>query len=645
MLLLHVQHIQKSFGINVILDDISMTIAEGERVGLVGKNGAGKSTLLKIITGELLPDSGNITITKGKRVDYLAQDSGLQSNQTIWNEMLTVFSDLIQMEEELRRCEVQMGDPAIHQNESKYEKLMEEYARLSHQFTEQGGFSYQAHIRSLLTGLGFPEGMWQQPIDSLSGGQKTRLAMVKLLLTKPDLLVLDEPTNYLDIATLTWLESYLVNYDGAILVVSHDRYFLDAIVTKIYEIEFQQIKEYKGNYSAYLQKKIADMEQAEKEYVKQQAEIKKLEEFVQKNIVRASTTKRAQSRRKVLEKMERLDRPMTESKLKRLTFSIDKITGNDVLTVSNLAIGYGSNAISSNIHFRVERGERISIVGPNGVGKSTLLKTLLKQIEPIAGQYHWGSQVVLGYYDQEQKGLDESKRAIDHIWDAYPLMPEQDIRSLLGQFLFSGEEVEKPISVLSGGEKARLSLATLMLTRANVLLLDEPTNHLDIYSKEVLEQALLDYPGTLIFISHDRYFLNRISTRTLELSKDGITSYLGNYDYYLEKKAELSDSPQNSPANDAKETMQAEDSVLSFEQMKEARRMQRKLERDLHETEEQIAQHEEEIMLLEQESTKPEVYQDYEKALEISTRLEQLKAELDALLMTWEQLTMELEQV
>ncbi len=644
MILLNVQQIHKSYGVTTILDQINMTISAKDRIGLVGKNGAGKSTLLKIITGELLPDSGSITIAKNKRIDYLAQDSGLNSEQIIWNEMLSVYKEIIEMEGELRKLEGQMGEPEIHNDPNKYEKLMEEYANLSHQFQELGGFSYQAQIRSLLTGLGFPEAMWQQPTNSLSGGQKTRLAMVKLLLTKPDLLILDEPTNYLDIATLTWLEGYLSGYDGAILVVSHDRYFLDRIVTTIYEIEFHQIKRYTGNYSAYQRKKQEDLLQSEKEYQKQQGEIKKLEEFVQKNLVRASTTKRAQSRRKVLEKMERLERPSTESRLKPLSFSIDKLTGNDVLNVSKLTIGYEDHTIASQLSFHVERGDRIAIVGPNGVGKSTLIKTLLKEITPISGQFQWGSQVKLGYYDQEQTGLDESKRVIDQIWDDYPMMPELEVRSLLGRFLFSGEEVEKQVSVLSGGERARLSLAKLMLTRANVLLLDEPTNHLDLYSKEVLEQALLQYPGTLLFISHDRYFLNRISTHTLELSNNGISSYLGNYDYYLEKKAETSDIMSTVPTKTLETEQDQPTDTPTFEQMKEAKRQLRKLERELQEVESKIASIEEEIAQLEIQSTKPEVYQDYEKTLAITTRSEQLKEELDLLMIAWEQLTTELEE-
>lgn len=644
MILLNVHNINKSFAATTILDSVSLTIQDRDRIGLVGKNGAGKSTLLKIITGEMSADTGTITVAKNTRIDYLAQDSGLVSERTIWAEMLTVFTPLIAMEQELRALEARMGEPAIRDHPQQLEKVMADYAHLSHEFEERDGFAYQAHIRGLLTGLGFMEDMWQQPIQLLSGGQKTRLAMVKLLLTKPDLLILDEPTNYLDIATLTWLEGYLINYSGAILVVSHDRYFLDRIVTGIYELEFQQLTYYKGNYTAYQLQKQTQLEQAEKEYQKQQGEIKKLEEFVQKNLVRASTTKRAQSRRKVLEKMERIDRPTTSSSLKKLSFTIDTISGNDVLTVSDLTVGYANKPIATNIRFRVERGERIALVGPNGIGKSTLLKTLLHHIEPLGGAFHWGSQVSLGYYDQEQASLDESKRALDQIWDAYPHMPEQDVRTLLGRFLFSGEDVEKPIAVLSGGEKARITLALLLLTRANVLLLDEPTNHLDLYSKEVLEQALLDYPGTLLFISHDRYFLNRISTRTLELGADGITSYLGNYDYYLEKKAEA-DGGMDVPMIRAKtETKQLEEDGSSFAQRKEAKRNQRKLERELADVERTIAAHEAEIVQLQTESALPEVYQDYERTLAITTRIDVLTAELDTLLQTWEELTMALEE-
>lgn len=639
MILLNVQQVHKSFGANPILEQINLTISETERIGLVGKNGAGKSTLLKIITGQLLPDAGTVTLAKNKTMGYLAQDSGLDSERTIWEELLLVYIEVINLEKEMRRLEQQMSDPQLIENAERYEKLMEEYARISQDFQEKDGFSYQAQIRSLLKGMGFDEEMWQMKISTLSGGQKTRLAMVKLLLTKPDLLILDEPTNYLDIATLTWLEGYLQTYPGAILVVSHDRYFLDKIVTAIYEIEQNRIKKYVGNYSSYQQQKKEEYEQALKLYTRQQAEIKRLEEFVQKNIVRASTTKRAQSRRKVLEKMERMERPATDSSLSRLSFEIERMTGNDVLTVSDLSIGY-HQPIAEHITFRVERGERIAIVGPNGIGKSTLLKTLLGEIAPQAGAFQWGAQVKVGYYDQEQSQLDENKRVIDEIWDDYPLMPELEIRSLLGQFLFSGEEVEKRVSVLSGGEKARLALAKLLLTKANVLLLDEPTNHLDLYSKEVLEQALLEYPGTLLFISHDRYFLNRISTRTLELKEDRIISYLGNYDYYLEKKEEMIGTtahPQINPKSDQSEPSH-------FHQMKETKKLVRKLERELEEIESQIASCEQEIAHLESESCKPEVYQDYEQTLSIQNRIALLRDELEKLFSQWERVTTELEK-
>lgn len=504
MILLNVQQISKSFGVTTILENINMTISERDRIGLVGVNGAGKTTLLKIITGEYLPDSGKVSLANGRTMGHLAQDSGLDSDKTIWDEMLTVFHDLILMENEMRRLEMKMGDAS--------NKLLDEYDRLSTEFQERGGYSYQAQIRSLLTGFGFAESCWQDKISSLSGGQKTRLAMVKLLLAKPDLLILDEPTNHLDITTLTWLENYLQNYDGALLVVSHDRYFLDRIVTSIYEIERTHIKQYHGNYTYYQQKKKEEYEIALKQYQHQQEEIKRLEDFVQRNIARASTTKRAQSRRKTLEKMERLEKPVMEQTMSGFTFEIERTSGNDVLTVRDLTIGYGKeNPIVSKINFRIERNERVAIVGPNGIGKSTLLKTLCRRIQPIHGEIQWGSQIKIGYYDQELSNLNGNKRVIDEIWDEYSNMLEVEVRSLLGRFLFSGEEVEKPVSILSGGEKARLSLAKLLLTKANVLLLDEPTNHLDLYSKEALEQALLEYPGTLIFISHDRYFLNRIS--------------------------------------------------------------------------------------------------------------------------------------
>ncbi len=539
MILLQTRKISKAFIIDPILSDIDLQIHSQERIGLVGVNGAGKSTLLKIIAGELSPDSGEVQIAKGATIGYLAQDSGLESNKTIWEEMLSVFSDLLKQERILRQMEQDMAQlPDADHNQ--YEKMMNEYASLSEDFQEKGGYSYEAKIRGILHGLAFQSFDYHlTPIHTLSGGQKTRLALARLLLTSPDLLVLDEPTNYLDMETLTWLESYLKSYSGAILLVSHDRYFLDRLVTVIYEIERRKATRYVGNYSAYIEQKAAEIEQQLKQFEKQQVEIAKLEDFVQKNIARASTTRRAQSRQKALEKIERLDRPSTAQRKASFTFDIEKQSGHIVLQVKDVRMQFVEQPLFQNITFGVQREDRVALIGPNGMGKTTLFKIILNQLEPTAGSVDIGSNVTIGYYSQEQNDLAPEKTIIDEIWDLYPDMKEEEIRTLLGNFLFTGDDVFKRVKDLSGGEKARVALAILMLKKANFLLLDEPTNHLDIISREVLENALSDYPGTILMISHDRYFLNRITTITLELTKEGIETYLGNYEYYLEKKQNL----------------------------------------------------------------------------------------------------------
>ncbi len=424
-------------------------------------------------------------------------------------------------------------------NEATYERLLADYDQLQLNYKDQGGYQYEADIRSILSGLGFPVETHQTTISTLSGGQKTRLALGKLLLTKPDLLILDEPTNHLDIETLTWLEQYLQGYPGAILIVSHDRYFLDKLVTQVYEISNKESRRFVGNYSKYLDLKSALYEQEMKRYEKQQDEIAKLEDFVQKNIARASTTKRAQSRRKQLDRMELLTRPLGDSKSASFHFDIEKQSGNDVLQVNDATIGYDGNPIIEHVTMRLTRGDSVALVGPNGIGKSTLLKSIVNKLPLLNGDVSFGSNVSVGYYDQEQANLTSSKRVLNELWDEYPLQPEKEIRTILGNFLFTGDDVLKPVSSLSGGQKARLALAKLMMQKSNLLILDEPTNHLDLNSKEILENALIDYPGTLLFVSHDRYFINRVTTTVVELSTEGAQEYLGDYDYYVEKKNEM----------------------------------------------------------------------------------------------------------
>jgi len=637
MILLQAEHIHKSYGIDIILQDISLQIQTGERIGLVGVNGAGKSTLVKILAGQLSYDSGVIRIPKEVTVGYLAQNSGLESERSIWDEMLTVFTHLQAEEQELRKLETLMGDPAVLQDEKRYQQILEDYSRRSEAFKERGGYSYEANIRGVLHGLRFADFDYQTPIRNLSGGQKTRLALAKLLLQAPSILLLDEPTNYLDIETLTWLENYLQNYPGAILVVSHDRYFLDRLVTVVYEIERTRAIRYVGNYSAFLDQKAAKLEQEMKRFEKQQEEIARLEDFIARNIARASTTKRAQSRRKTLEKMERMEKPITQNKSAHFSFEIAKMSGNVVLKVQGLTVGYPDRVLSRHLTFEIEREERVALVGPNGIGKSTLLKTIVAQLPPLAGSVQTGSNVTIGYYDQEHRNLNESSTVLNEIWNEYPHMQEKEIRTLLGNFLFSGDDVQKRIADLSGGERARVSLAKLMLKQANFLIFDEPTNHLDLYSKEVLENALYDYPGTILFVSHDRYFLNKVATRVLELSPDGVANYLGNYDYYMEKKQELAElaAEQQAAQSDRKQQQDTQPEKSSYELGKEAKRQERQRLRRLEEIEETIRQREEQIVKWEEELCLPEVYSDHLQVKERNDAIQQVREELEKLYEEW----------
>ncbi|NGQ96066.1 ABC-F family ATP-binding cassette domain-containing protein [Brevibacillus sp. SYP-B805] len=643
MILLQAEHIQKSYGIDIILQDISLQIQTGERIGLVGVNGAGKSTLMKILAGQLSYDSGVIRKPKEVTIGYLAQDSGLESDRTIQEEMLSVFAHLQEEERELRRLEALMGDAAVLADPKRYEQILEEYSRRSEAFKENGGYSYEANIRGVLHGLRFADMDADTPIRTLSGGQKTRLALAKLLLQAPSILLLDEPTNYLDIETLTWLETYLQNYPGAILVVSHDRYFLDKLVTVVYEIERTRATRYPGNYSQFLDLKAAKLEQEWKRFEKQQEEIARLEDFIARNIARASTTKRAQSRRKTLEKMERLERPILQNKSAHFSFDIAKMSGNLVIKVDDLSVGYPDAVLSRHLTFEIEREERVALVGPNGIGKSTLLKTIVEKLPALAGSFRLGSNVTIGYYDQEHRELHEGKTVLAEIWDDYPHMLEKEVRTLLGNFLFSGDDVQKKIGELSGGERARVSLAKLMLKQANFLILDEPTNHLDLYSKEVLENALFDYPGTILFVSHDRYFLNKIATRVLELSPDGVTSYLGNYDYYVEKKEELallaSEAAVTAGQGRKGEAPAIAPEKSSYEQDKEAKRRERQRQKRLEEIEAGIAEREAAIARWEEELCLPEVYSDHVQAKERNDRIQQAKAEIDKLYEEWSELS------
>ncbi|MDF9655455.1 ABC-F family ATP-binding cassette domain-containing protein [Bacillus cereus] len=639
MILLQVNALSKLYGAETILANIKLEVQTKDRIALVGRNGAGKSTLLKIIAGELSHDGGEIIKPKDVSIGYLAQNTGLETSLTIWDEMLTVFTHLQQMETKLRRLEQEMGKEENFSNEATYERLLADYDQLQLNYKDQGGYQYEADIRSILSGLGFPVETHQTTISTLSGGQKTRLALGKLLLTKPDLLILDEPTNHLDIETLTWLEQYLQGYPGAILIVSHDRYFLDKLVTQVYEISNKESRRFVGNYSKYLDLKSTLYEQEMKRYEKQQDEIAKLEDFVQKNIARASTTKRAQSRRKQLDRMELLTRPLGDSKSASFHFDIEKQSGNDVLQVNDATIGYDENPIIEHVTMRLTRGDSVALVGPNGIGKSTLLKSIVNKLPLLNGDVSFGSNVSVGYYDQEQANLTSSKRVLNELWDEYPLQPEKEIRTILGNFLFTGDDVLKPVSSLSGGQKARLALAKLMMQKSNLLILDEPTNHLDLNSKEILENALIDYPGTLLFVSHDRYFINRVTTTVVELSTEGAQEYLGDYDYYVEKKNEMIERAElEQQESDIPVQKVVAQEKLNYLEEKERKKLERQRTRKIEELEQSILELEEEIATLEDQLCLPEIYADYEKASEITTKKQTLQEQLETCMAEWEEL-------
>lgn len=634
VIVLQASHIYKAYGDVQLLNDVTLTVREGEKIGLVGRNGTGKTTLLKILNGELPADAGDIIRPKTVTLGYLAQQGGLQSEHTIWKEMLAVFDRHIAMEEKLSNLENDMGKPENMANPAKLKKITEEYSHLREVFIQNGGYGYKAAIRGVLHGLQFGEEHYHLSVDKLSGGEKTRLALAKLLLTKPTVLLLDEPTNYLDMDTMTWLERYLQTYPGAVLTVSHDRYFLDTVVGTVYELEFSRLKRYSGNYSRYLLLKKKELELQAKQYRKQQDEIARLQDFVQRNIARASTTGRAKSKQKLLERIKPLERPVTDNKTIKLPLNSTQASGKEVLWAKELSIGYQNALIARNINLTIARGERVAIIGPNGAGKTTLLKTLAGLLPPLAGTITRGYHVNMGYYEQEQKHLKGNKQVINELWDEYPELDEQTVRSILGSLLFSGEDVLKNVKELSGGEKARLALAKLMCLRANFLLLDEPTNHLDILGNEALEVALLQYPGTLLFISHDRYFINKIAGRVLELTPDGIKSYLGNFDDYQNKKlAEtktLQQDNQYTPASDNKK---------EFLQRKEKQREERRKQRRAEELEALITAAEESIDHLENQLYLPEVYNDHETYRQTSLELEKLRAELEKYLEEWVELT------
>jgi len=632
VILLQTAHVSKSFGAHRVLRDVSLTIHAGGRSGIVGLNGAGKTTLLKIITGNLQPDTGEVSRPKGLKLSYLAQDAGLESEQSIWTEMLSAFTSLTAMEFKLRDMEKMMSDPSLAPDTNTYRQLLIDYDSLTVDFKNKGGYEYETAIRGVLHGLKFSEQDYDTPVKSLSGGQKTRLALARSLLGAPDLLVLDEPTNYLDMDNLNWLEQYLKAYPGAVLVVSHDRYFLDALAKEIYDLDGGCLTRYVGNYTSYARQKEAALAQQLRDYNRQQAEISRLEDFVRRNIAAKDTAGQARSRLKVLDKMRKLDRPGSERKI-AVSFNIKRTSGREVLQAGDLNIGYPGLTLAQGLKFEIARGERVALIGPNGIGKSTLLKTIAGLIQPLSGQVRLGSYVQMGYYDQEQHGLDRGKQVLHELWDRYPHIDEADIRTVLGRFLFRGDDVKKSVADLSGGEKSRLALAALMLQQANFLVLDEPTSHLDLPGREVLEESLTGYPGTLLFVSHDRYFINKIAGRILCLSPGGMQNYHGNYDYYLYKRSEQTQQPPVSPSGSERAEKTAEKKQYLFK--KEEDRQKRRRQRKIEELEQDIARLEDLVSRLEKELYLPQNAQNYENCLRIQTDLDQARAKLQEQMEIW----------
>lgn len=635
MILLQINKLEKSFDGDVIFSDVDFEVKTGERIAIVGRNGAGKTTLMKVIAGVESYDAGHIS--KGKQVSmgYLTQQMSLDSDDTVMNEMRKPFEHVITIEEKMKSLTDWLSQHADDYDSNTYQEKLSQYESLSNQFEVMGGYHYESKIKTVLTGLNFVESDFDRQIQSFSGGQKTRLSMAQMLLSEPDLLLLDEPTNHLDMDTTEWLENYLAHFKGAIVIISHDRYFLDKIVNQVYDVALGSVKKYVGNYSKFLKERYAHYEKVMAEYERQQSEIKKLETFVEKNITRASTSGMAKSRRKVLERMERIDKPRLDAKSAQISFEINRATGEDVLKVNNLAIGY-SKSITSAINLEIKRHDRIAIIGPNGIGKSTLIKTIAQKIPALSGDITFGSNIQIGYYDQKQAEFRSNMTVLDYVWNQYSHMPEKDIRTILGRFLFTQEEVKKIINDLSGGEKARLQLALLMLEKNNVLILDEPTNHLDIDSKEMLEQALQNYEGTLLFVSHDRYFINELANKVFHITQEGNELFQGDYQYYLEK-LEQREAISNYEQNESTSSQTAKDDNF-YTNQKQLKKEKRKLERQLEEIENNISTYEEQISNYEHQLTLPEIFNDIEKSNEINHLRIEAERLLEESMEKWEEI-------
>ena len=637
-MILSCQGISKSFGEKVILEDASFHIEEREKAALIGNNGAGKTTLLRIIMEEIHADAGQVVLAKDKRIGYLAQYQDVQGHLSVYEELLSTKQYIIDMEERLRAMEVQMKNASGEE----LDRLMNSYTRLTHEFELENGYAYKSELMGVLNGLGFTEEDFTKQVATLSGGQKTRVALGKLLISKPDILLLDEPTNHLDMESIAWLETYLLNYPGAVFIVSHDRYFLDKVVTKVIEIDAGQVRMYAGNYSAYAEKKAQLRDAQYKAYLNQQREIKHQEAVIVKlkSFNREKSIKRAESREKMLNKIQRIDKPIEVQSQMRLSLEPRVVSGNDVLTVEDLAKSFPQQKLFSNISFQIKRGERVALIGNNGTGKTTMLKILNGLLDADAGSFSLGAKVQIGYYDQEHHVLHAEKTIFEEISDTYPTLTETQIRNMLAAFLFTGDDVFKVISSLSGGERGRVSLAKLMLSEANFLILDEPTNHLDIASKEILEEALNSYTGTVLYVSHDRYFINQTATRILDLTNQYVVNYIGDYDYYLEKKEELTEkyAPTAQEATEEAKEETPSEGKLTWQQQKEEQARKRKQENELKKVEKRIEELETRDKEIDDTLVLPDVCTNVGRCAELSREKDKIQAELEELYEKWEEL-------
>ena len=637
-MILSCQGISKSFGEKVILEDASFHIEEREKAALIGNNGAGKTTLLRIIMNELHADSGQVVLMKDKQIGYLAQYQDVQGHRTVYEELLSTKQYIIDMEERMRSMELEMK----HASGEELDRLMNSYTRLTHEFELENGYAYKSELMGVLNGLGFAEEDFNKQVATLSGGQKTRVALGKLLISKPDILLLDEPTNHLDMESIAWLETYLLNYPGAVFIVSHDRYFLDKVVTKVVEIEAGHVRMYSGNYSAYAEKKAQLRDAQYKAYLNQQRDIKHQEAVIVKlkSFNREKSIKRAESREKMLNKIQRIEKPLEVQSQMRLSLEPRVVSGNDVLTVEELSKSFPQQKLFSNISFQIKRGERVALIGNNGTGKTTMLKILNGLLDADAGSFSLGAKVQIGYYDQEHHVLHAEKTIFQEISDTYPTLTETEIRNMLAAFLFTGDDVFKEISALSGGERGRVSLAKLMLSEANFLILDEPTNHLDIASKEILEEALNSYTGTVLYVSHDRYFINQTATRILDLTNQSVVNYIGDYDYYLEKKEELTEKYAPSAAETSVESKEEalSEGKLTWQQQKEEQARKRKQENELKKVEKRIEELETRDKEIDDTLVLPNVCTNVGRCAELSREKDKIQQELEELYEKWETL-------